>query len=181
VNSPFICSNIPVATAFEYIALTWYDIPELMIPIMIFLIEGRYYLSWSFTVASMTYLIVAEYLCQKWPWKCSVFRNHNSFIIHSWLITGFVKRVALWLPKHLRSPPVLSGLRVAQSLIFFVVFGDRCLSFFFRLFCFLSFLDIRIMIAPFGIDKLSLSKFYLWKYQSKWMALTSLANLSSLL
>jgi hypothetical protein len=40
VNLPFICSNIPVAPAYdmEYISLSWYDIPELVVPIRISLI-----------------------------------------------------------------------------------------------------------------------------------------------
>jgi hypothetical protein len=43
VKFPFICSNIPVAPAYAimgYISLSWYDIPELVIPIRISLIEG---------------------------------------------------------------------------------------------------------------------------------------------
>jgi len=51
------------------------------------------------------------------------------------LITGFVtgltRRVslALTLPEHLSSPPVISGFRVTRSLILCVCFVDRCLSF----------------------------------------------------
>ena len=33
------------------------------------------------------------------------------------------------LPEHLSSPPVLSGVRVTRSLILYVCFVDRCLSF----------------------------------------------------
>jgi hypothetical protein len=33
------------------------------------------------------------------------------------------------LPEHLRSPPVLSGVRVTRSLVLCVCFVDRCLSF----------------------------------------------------
>jgi hypothetical protein len=36
----------------------------------------------SFTVATMTWLTVAEYLCYKWPRICSVCRNHSPFVIH---------------------------------------------------------------------------------------------------
>jgi hypothetical protein len=40
VNFPFICSNIPAAPAYGvYICLRWYDIPELVVPISMFLIE----------------------------------------------------------------------------------------------------------------------------------------------
>ena len=57
---------------------------------------------------------------------------------HPWIFTGFVtRRVPLvekelsTLPEHPSSPPVFGGVRVARSLVLFVCFGDRCLSFFF--------------------------------------------------
>ena len=46
------------------------------------------------------------------------------------------------------SPPVFSEVRVIRSLVLFVCFVDRCLSFFFWQLCFLFFFDIRILIAP---------------------------------
>ena len=58
---------------------------------------------------------------------------------HAWLITGFVTRLTrqvslveqelLTLPQHLSSPPVFSGVRVTRSLVLYVCFVDRCLSF----------------------------------------------------
>jgi hypothetical protein len=55
------------------------------------------------------------------------------------LITGFVailtRRVPLveqempTLPENLSSPPVFSGVRVTRSLVLYVCFVDRCLSF----------------------------------------------------
>jgi hypothetical protein len=58
---------------------------------------------------------------------------------HSRLITGFVTRLTrrvplveqelLILPEHLSSPPVFSGVRVTRSLVLYVCFVDRCLSF----------------------------------------------------
>jgi hypothetical protein len=58
----------------------------------------------------------------------------------SWLITGFVTRLTrrvsvveqelLTLPEHLNSPPVFSGIRVTRSLVLYVCFVDRCLSFY---------------------------------------------------
>ena len=86
----------------EYISLSWYDIPELVVPIRISLIEsscwqGSYWtndfswLSWNhhferFTVATMTWLTVMEYLCHKWPRICSTCRKHfqilSSFITY---------------------------------------------------------------------------------------------------
>ena len=57
----------------------------------------------------------------------------------SWLITRFVtrltRRVSLveqelaTLPEHTSSPPVFSGVRVTRSLVLYVCFVDRCLSF----------------------------------------------------
>jgi hypothetical protein len=58
---------------------------------------------------------------------------------HSWLITGFVTRLTRRVPlveqelftrpEHLSSPPHFSGLRITQSLVLYVCFVDRCLSF----------------------------------------------------
>jgi hypothetical protein len=33
------------------------------------------------------------------------------------------------LPDHLSSPPIFSGVRVTRSLVLYVCFVDRCLSF----------------------------------------------------
>ena len=65
--------------------------------------------------------------------------NTSRSFPHSWLITGFVtrltRRVSLVeqelpsLQEHLSSPPVVSGVEVAGSLVVFVCFVDRCLSF----------------------------------------------------
>jgi hypothetical protein len=54
-------------------------------------------------------------------------------------------------PEHLRSPPVFSGVCVTRSLVLYVCFVDRCLSFctfFFWPLCCLFFFDIRILITP---------------------------------
>jgi hypothetical protein len=63
----------------------------------------------------------------------------SQFFPHSRLITGFVTRLTrrvplveqelLILPEHLSSPPVFSGVRVTRSLVLYVCFVDRCLSF----------------------------------------------------
>jgi hypothetical protein len=78
-------------------------------------------------------------LYHKWPW---IYSGFFSVIIiqsfpHSWLVTGFVTRVTrrlsyeeqemLTLPEHQNSSAVLSGVRVARSLVFCVVF---CISLF---------------------------------------------------
>jgi hypothetical protein len=76
------------------------------------------------------------------------------------LITGFVTRLTRWvslveqelltLLEHLRSLPVVSGVRVTPSLVLYVCFVDSCLSFctffFWPLCC--QFFDIRILITP---------------------------------
>jgi hypothetical protein len=59
--------------------------------------------------------------------------------LHSWLITGFVTRLTrlvtlveqelLTFPEHLSSPPVFSEVRVNRSLVLYICFVDRCLSF----------------------------------------------------
>ena len=63
----------------------------------------------------------------------------NTSFPHSRLITGFVTRLTrrvsiveqelLTLPEHLSSPPVFSRVRVTRSLVLYVCFVDRCLSF----------------------------------------------------
>jgi hypothetical protein len=76
---------------------------------------------------------------------------------HSWLITGFVnrltRRVRLVEQELIpfRSTPVFSGVLVSRSLVLYVCFGDRCLSFctfFFWSLCCLLFFDLRILITP---------------------------------
>jgi hypothetical protein len=65
--------------------------------------------------------------------------NTSRYFPHSRLITGFVTILTRWvplveqelltLPEHLSSPPVFSGARVTRSLVLYVCFIDRCLSF----------------------------------------------------
>ena len=65
--------------------------------------------------------------------------NTSPSFPHSRLITGFVtillRRVPLveqelpTLPEYLNSPSVFSGVRVTRSLVLYVCFVDRCLSF----------------------------------------------------
>jgi hypothetical protein len=42
---------------------------------------------------------------------------------------SLVEQELLTLPEHLRLPPVFSGVRVTRSLVLFVCFVDRSLSF----------------------------------------------------
>ena len=55
------------------------------------------------------------------------------------------------LPEHMRSHPVFSGVHVARSLAFCVMFCRSLFVlwfFFFWPLCFLSFFDLRILIIP---------------------------------
>ena len=65
--------------------------------------------------------------------------NSSRSVPRSWLITGFVTRLT-WrvslveqelptLPEHMSSVPVFNGVRVTRSLVSYVCFVDRCLSF----------------------------------------------------
>jgi hypothetical protein len=78
------------------------------------------------------------YLCHNWPRICSTCRKPGLFLIHDF-ITGFLTRLT-WrvplveqelptIPGHLSSLPVFSGVRVTRSLVLYVCFVDRCLSF----------------------------------------------------
>ena len=85
------------------------------------------------------------------------FRYHHSIVINgcvtgiTWLVP-LVKQTLLTLPEHLSCSPVFSGIRVARSLIFCVVFVDPCLSF--CHFVLVIALSVRILITtsgyPFG-------------------------------
>jgi hypothetical protein len=87
----------------------------------------------------MTWLTIMEYLCHKWPRICSTCRKHfpvlSSFTTYYRCVTRLTRRVPLveqellTLPEHLSSPPVFSGVRVTRSLVLYVCFVDRCLSF----------------------------------------------------
>ena len=88
VNFPFTCSNIPIVLAYGvYIS----DIPELVVSIMIFLIEGllltRKVLGQGFQVVRLKsslrnfyghhHVLITAYLCYKKSRMCSVGSNHN--------------------------------------------------------------------------------------------------------
>ena len=111
-----------------------------------------------------------------WPlWNICVTNDHGNVLLvvntswslpHSRLITGFVTRLTrrvplveqelLTIPEHLSSLPLFSGVRVTRSLVLYVCFVDRCLSF-----CTFSFghcvlLWYTVSDCPFGIFKLLL-------------------------
>jgi hypothetical protein len=114
-----------------------------------------------------------RFKCIKCMWLFILLNTSRSFPC-SWLITGFVtrltRRVSLveqelpTLPQHLSSPPVFSGVRVTRSLVLYVCFVDRCLSF-----CtFLLAIVLSVLLRytdsdyPFGIFKLFLSLLKNW-------------------
>ncbi len=80
-----------------------------------------------------------EYLCHKWPHICSTCRKHfpilspfmtyHRFVTRLTLQVSLVERELLTLPEQLSSPPVYSGVRVTRSLVLYVCFVGRCLSF----------------------------------------------------
>ena len=97
---------------------------------------------------------------------------HKTLFPHSWLITGFVTRLTqrvpiveqelLTLSELLSSSPVFSGARVIRSLVLWVCFVDRYLSF-----CTFSFGHCVVYSFsdsdyPFGIFKL----FWNWIHQN---------------
>jgi hypothetical protein len=103
---------------------------ELFVFFFVILYFLSFDLSWvhnfeSFTVATMTWLTVIEYLYHKWPRICSTCRMH--FPVLSTFITGFgtkllrrvplVEQELLTPPVHPSSPPIFSGFHVTLSFM----------------------------------------------------------------
>ena len=78
-----------------------------------------------------TWLTVMEYLCHKWPRICSTHLKHfpilSSFMTYQRM--PLVEHELLILAEHLSSHPVVSAVRVTRSLVLYVCFVDRYLSF----------------------------------------------------
>jgi hypothetical protein len=78
-------------------------------------------------------------MCHKWPRICSTCCKHfpvlSSVMTYHRIVTRLTRQVSLveqellTLPGHLSSPPVFSGVLVARSLVLYVCFVDRCLTF----------------------------------------------------
>jgi hypothetical protein len=98
-----------------------------------------------------------------WPsWIVCVTNDHGyvpfvvitiRFFPHWWLITGFEKRVARWVPHveqelpTIPNHPCFSGVRVARSLVFWVKVCRSLfvlLFFFFQPLFFMSFFDLSL-------------------------------------
>jgi hypothetical protein len=81
--------------------------------------------------------------------------NTSRSVPHSWLTTGSVTRLTrqvplvqelLTLPEHLSSPLGFSGVHVTRSLVLYVCFVDRCLSF-----CTFSFGHCVVCSSIYGL------------------------------
>jgi len=70
------------------------------------------------------------------------------------------ERLSKFTPEHLSLPPVFSGVRVSRSLVLYVCFVDRCLSFctFFLAIVLTVLLRYTDSDCPFGIFKIFLHK-----------------------
>jgi len=100
----------------------------------------------------MTWLNVVECLCHKWSRICSVWRNHNS-VLSLFKTCHWICNKSKTMDVFRRTwvhPPFFSGVRVARSLVFCVVFVDYCLSFYLFFFWPLHWLsfDLRLLITP---------------------------------
>jgi hypothetical protein len=95
---------------------------------------------------------------------CDLFRRGLGIVLHSrnkyviFLYTGILSGVHTM--EHLSSPQISSWFRVTRSLVLYVCFVDRWLSFciFFLPLCCLFF-DIRILITPLVSSN---SSYYIW-------------------
>ena len=114
VNFPFICSNIPAAPAYGvYISqLIRYSRAC-----------GSYQDFLDRRLLLTRKLLNQGFLLVKLKSSLRKFygRHHDLVDVMEYLLT---------LPEHLSSPPVFSGVRVTRSLVLYVCFVDRCLSFY---------------------------------------------------
>jgi hypothetical protein len=108
----------------------------------------------------MTCLTAMEYLFKNDHRYVPLVVNTSWSFPHSRLIIGCVTRLTRRMPlEHLNSP-VISGIRVTRTLVLYVYFVDRCLSFciFFLLAIVFSILRYTDSDCPFGIFNLFLVK-----------------------
>jgi hypothetical protein len=151
VNFPFICSNIPAAPAYGVYISQLILYSRACGSYQDFFDRGllltRKLLNQGFQLVKLKSALSESWL--GWSlWNMCVTNDHGYVPLvvstsrsfpHSWLITGFVTRLTrrvplvehelLTLPEHMSSPPVFCWFRVTRSLVLFVYFVDRCLSF----------------------------------------------------
>ena len=118
----------------QYISLSWYDIPELVVPIRISLIEGccKQWSYWS-KVEVITSEILRSPPWLGWPlWNICVVTNDQEYVPlvvstpgsfpHSWLITGFVTRLIRRVPLVQKEQfTILEHMSSPQFLVEFVL------------------------------------------------------------
>ena len=75
--------------------------------------------------------------------KC--YGHHHGFVTRLTRRVPLVEQELLTLPEHLSSPPVFGGVRVTRSLVLYVCFVDRCLSF-----CTFSFDHCVVCLSIYG-------------------------------
>ena len=134
VNFPFRCSNIPEAPGYgEYISQlirysrdcgTYEDFLDKR------LLLTRKLLNQGFLLVKLKLSLRQFY------------GRHHGLVGRYWIYVSLVE--------HLRSPPYFGGVRVTRSLVLYVCFVDRWLSFctfFFWPLCCLFFCGIRILIT----------------------------------
>ena len=145
-------------TVFNFYQFYYFLLSIFLPPIITFLCfcgDGRiksfiYVLVILWTIATRVYLVrrVWRYQRANGLWTICVTNYHGYVPLDvntsrpfpsSWPITGYVTRFTrrllpvekerLTLPEHMDSPPVFSGVRASRSLVLYVYFVDRCLSF----------------------------------------------------
>ena len=88
---------------------------------------------------------------------------HKYNVDGTYILLPLVEQELLTLPGHLSLPPVFSGVRVTRSLVLYVCFVDRCLSFLLFLEAIVLSIPLSVHLRytdsdyPFGIFKLFLS------------------------
>jgi hypothetical protein len=97
--------------------------------------------------------------CCKLTFAMSIFISHwkdRNEKIYPTRKGKVVDQELLTLPEHLSSPPIFSGVRVSGSLVLYVCFVDRCLSFVLFLLAIVLSVHLRFTDSDylFGIFKL---------------------------
>ena len=155
VNFTFICSNIPAAPAYGVYLSQLIRYSRSFGSYQDFLDRGllltRKLLNQGFLLVRLkSSKVLRSPPRPGWPlWNICVTNDHGYVPLvvntsrsfpRSCRITGFVTRLTrrvslveqelLILPEHLSSPPVFSEVHVTRSLVLYVCFVDRCLSFY---------------------------------------------------
>ena len=146
MNFPFIFSNIPAASAYGVYISQMIRYSRACSSYLDFFDRGMLLTRELLNQGFLLVRLKSPYI--GWPlWNICFTHDHGYVPLvvktsrafpHSRLIAGLVtrltRRVSLvqqelpTLPKHLCSPPVLSGVHVTRSLVVYVCFVDRCLS-----------------------------------------------------